>query len=159
MSRYAYDGTTKLIYVADILDMEAPTVTELEAGIELSGFLPKDGWNAAPTHNNVDDDALADTFDGKVPGTWGSEPTLTAKRDNVDDDVWDLVEYGLEGFIVARYGFPVDDAWATGDLVEVWPGSFHQPAMNPPAANTQARFTVPFPVRSPGPELKAVVAT
>ena len=159
MARYASDGMVRVAFCPEIADMETPTLTELDAGTLLHDFLPKDGLTTPANRNNVDDDALADTFDGQIPGTWGGALEMIAKRDNTNqgDDAWELAEYGLEGFIVVRRGHPAGVAWADGDLVEVYPGTFHQPTMQQTASNTQARFDISFPVRSPGPVVKASV--
>lgn len=158
MARYAHDGNTKVAYVATIADTSAPTVAELDAGTELSSFIPKDGLTVPAEQNNVPDDALADTFDGQIPGTFGGVISGTMKRDNDTDTAWDLIEHGLEGYIVVRRGSASSDAWAESDEVEVYPGAFHEPVMQQTATNVQARFSYSFPVSSPGPELKAVVA-
>lgn len=158
MARYPHDGRTKVYFVLAIANMAAPTVAELDAGTDLTEGLPKDGLTVPAEQNNVPDDALADTFDGQIPGTFGGVISGMLKRDNDTDTYWDLVEYGLEGYVVVRRGPEHDDAWAIGDEVEVYPGSFHEPVMQQTATNTQARFAFSFPVRSPGPELKAVVA-
>jgi hypothetical protein len=160
MPRVAIDGTIKLSFVTTISDQDAPTVAELTAGTELQSLVTKDGLVTPADRNNVDDAALADRFDAMIPGTFGGVLTLTMKRQFTPDTdtAWDLVSYGTTGFIVIRRGTDAATAWTVADDVEVYPGAWHQKTPDTPAANEQHRFTVDFPVRSPGPSLEAVVA-
>jgi hypothetical protein len=157
MARVAIDGTIKVVFTQTISNMAEPTIGELTNGTELSTWITKDGLNTPADVNNVDDSALTDTFDAQVPGTFGGALELTMKRDDTTDTAWDLVTYGLEGFIVIRRQKDWDDAFAAADDVEVYPGAWHQKIPVTPASNEQHRFTVQFPVRSPGPELEAAV--
>jgi len=160
MPRVAIDGTVRVAFVVTIASQAAPTVAELNAGTPLQSLITKDGLVTPSDQNNVDDAALADTFDGEIPGTFGGALTLTMKRQHAPDTdtAWNLVVYGTTGFVVVRRQFPQATAWAATQPVEVYPGAWHEPVPVTPAANEQHRFTAMFPVRSPGPTLKAVVA-
>lgn len=158
MARYANDGMIRVDFTPTLADASAPTVTELDAGTPLSRYITKDGLTVPSNQNMVDDSSLAETFDAQVPGSFGGPVTLNCKRDNDTDVAWDLIEYGLSGFIVVRRGQPAGDAWAAGDKVEVYPVIFHEPVPAQTATNEQARFTAQAAVTSQ-PELKAVVAS
>lgn len=160
MAHFAYDGNVRAGFVAadGINDISGPTEAELASAVDLSCLLPKDGWQPSTNTNSVDSGKLCETFDANVPGTWGGEITAQFFRDSdpAEDTAWNLFHYGLEGYIVIRYGLPHDEAWEDGQPVEVWPVICNQKQMNQTATNTNARFTQVFNV--PGqPDFDAVV--
>jgi len=158
MARYVFEGQTKVSLVNAIATIATPSLSELNAGTDISGFLTKDGLNTPQNQNMVDSATLADTFDAQLVGSWGGSIELTGFRDNVDDDFWDLLSYGLNSHLVIRYGEPQAGVWANGDIVAVYPVQTHQPIMSPTAANEQARFKVMAAVTKQ-PNLIAVAAT
>lgn len=160
MPSVAIDGTIRLAYVATIANQAAPTVAELNAGTLLQSLVTKDGLVTPSETNTVDDAALADTFDGTVPGTFGGPVVLTFKRRTAPDadTAWNLVVYGTTGFIVVRRQIAQATAWTAAQPIEVYPGAWNQKIPVTPARNEQHRFTVEWPVRSPGPSMDAVVA-
>lgn len=157
MSRYVYEGKTKVYLVSSIADISAPTVTELNAGTDISGLLTKDGLTLPQNQNMVDSATLKETFDAQLVGSWGGSIELTCFRDDTNDEAWELFTYGLNTHLVVRRGLPVDDAWAGDQDAEVYPIQTHQPIMQSTAANEQQRFTVGAAVTAE-PDLKAVVA-
>jgi hypothetical protein len=157
MSRQLHDGMTRVAWVTTIADITEPTVAELNAGVDISAYLTKDGLSTPTTQNNADNAALTDTFDAQIPGSEGGQIDLTCFRDDDDDDAWDLFVRGTAGYLVVRRLVPFDDAWAAADKVEVYPATMHNPVSGQTATNEQVRFTSAMPVSST-PERKAVVA-
>ena len=157
MSRFVYEGQTRIQWVTTIADIAEPTPTELNAGTNLTPFVTKDGLNTPQNPNMVDSATIAETFDAQLVGSWGGALELTMFRDSVaaDDDAWTLFVYGTNGFVVVRRGVAVATTFAADDRVEVYPAQMHQPIMQPSAANEQQRFTVSLAVTSQ-PNLKAV---
>lgn len=161
MSRFAFDNMTRLAWLEGsdaINDITGPTTAELAGEVDLSNHLPKNGWQPGNTPNMVDSATIVDTFDAQGVGTWGGGLTVEFYKDNepVKDVAYSAFTYGQEGFLIIRFGIPYDTAWADGQPVEVWPVQAHEPLMNQPEANTQARFTVGFAVTRT-PALHAVV--
>jgi hypothetical protein len=158
VSRYVYDGKTKIVVVPAIADVSAPTLVELNAvgAIDLSTYTAKDGLNTNPSQNMVDSASLADTFNAQVVGTWGIGLTLNLFRDDTDDEAWDSIVYDTDAFLVVRRGVPQATAWANGQDVEVYPIEMHEPVPQPSASDTQVRFTAALAVTGT-PNLKAVV--
>ena len=159
MARYTHDGKTTVRWVTTITDIAAPTVAQLNAGVDISRFIPKDGLNTPQNQNLVDSAALPDKFDAQVQGTWGGSLGVTGFRDENpdDDDLWNLTELGTNGFLVIRRGLDWDAAFAADQAVEVYPAEMGQPIPSATAPNEQARFTSTYAVTET-PELKAVVA-
>lgn len=160
MARYANDGMLAVWHVGTISNKAAPTVAEINAGTKLSPHMTKDGIRVPSNQNMVDDSNMEDTFDAQVVGSWGGPIGFTAKRNNASGDpdtVWNLITYGLAGYVVVRRGVTSSTAVAASQVVEVYPVQYHNPVMQDPATNEQARFTVAAAVTST-PVIKATVA-
>jgi len=158
MTRYSSgDGTHRVAYVPTIANIAAPTTTELNAGTLLHLFIPKDGLKVPTGQNMVDSFTLGEKFDSQVVGSYGGPLTLTMFRDQPTDAAWNLITYGLAGYIVVRRGTASATAWTVADKVEVYPVQFHKPVMMDTAANDQAKFTATAAVTSE-PNEKATVA-
>jgi hypothetical protein len=157
MSRYSAEGNSLLYYVPSIANKAAPTVAELNAGTNLTAFVPPDGWNPTTTQNNVDIASLADTFDVMVIGTEGGPITVTFQRDNSADTAWNLFTRGLAGFFAFREGISKDTVWTAAQAVQVYPIQAHHPIANQTARNAARTFNVTVAVTSE-PNRKAVVA-
>lgn len=158
MSQFAYDGNVRVARLTAVADISGPTTAELNAGIDLSELLPKDGWQPSTNTNSVEAGKLSQTYDASVPGTWGGEVQATFFKDSDPslDIAWNLFDYGDEGFLVIRYGLPYNEAWADGQPCEVWPYICNKPQMNQTATNTNARFGLTFNIPTE-PDLFAVV--
>lgn len=155
MSRTVYEGNVKVLFAATVASKTAPTVANIAAAIELTPFITKDGVSVPSTQNMVDSATIEDVFDAQRVGSWGGGPlTLTMFRDDEDEtDSYDLIEYGLEGFlIISRFGDPI-----VGSKVEVWPVEAHEPTLMQTGANEMQKFSAAFAVTS-APAMRAVVA-
>lgn len=157
MAKYTYEYLTRVDWVPTITNIAAPTVAQLNAGTELSELLTKDGVSLPTSQNMVDNTTLAERFDAQLVGSFGGSGSLKLKRDNVDDDAWDLFDWGESGYLVIRRGVPFDQAWAASDDVEVYPAQSHMPVMDNTAGNTQQTFTVGLAFTAE-PELHGTVA-
>jgi hypothetical protein len=156
---YVYEGKTRIYWVTDIEDIEAPTVAELNAGIDVTLFVTKDGLTTPANQNMVDNATIAETFDAQVVGSWGGSLELMLKRKypDADDTAWNTWDYGDIGFIVVRRAIARATAWANLQKCEVYPAQAHQPVPEKSAANEQVRFKVAFAVTAQ-PAMKATVA-
>lgn len=159
MGRYANDGMVRWDFVPTISNKAAPTTTELNAGTPLASWTTKDGLTVPSNQNMVDDANLSDTFDAQVVGSFGGPLSMTMKRDGTpaSDTAWNLIVYGLSGFVVVRRGIASATAWTASQKVEVYPCMFHEPVPSQTATNEQGRFTATAAVTSQ-PNLKATVA-
>lgn len=159
MSRYASDGMVKVYFVATIANKAAPTTAELNAGTDLSNFVRKGGLKVPNSQNNVDNASLAETFDAQVVGSYGGPITLECFRDGTSgsDTAWNLITYGLTGFVVVRRGISNATAWTAAQKAEVYPVMFHEPVMADTATNEAAWFTA-MGAGTSAPNAKATVA-
>jgi hypothetical protein len=160
MPVYSNDGKIRVTWVtASIPNIAAPVAATLNAGVQLAGFITKDGLTVPADQNNVDVGVLSDTFDAQVPGSFGGAIEMTGTRNDVDanDTFWNLCVYGTAGFIVVRRGLSSATAFASTQKVEVYPVIMHEPTPAQTGGNTVGQFTIQFPVSSQ-PNLKAVCA-
>jgi len=154
---YSNDGLVRIQHVSSIANIAAPTAAELNAGTNVTTFVPKDGLTTPANQNFVDNSSLADTFDAQNIGSEGGNVTLVGKRNNTGDTLWNLITRGLAGFLVVRRGITASSTFAATQPVEVYPVEYHDPVMDQTATNTQARFAVNAAVTAQ-PNRKAVVA-
>ncbi len=158
MARYSGgDGMTKVVFALSIANIAAPTVAELNAASDWSGFIMKDGLSEPSDQNNTPVASLADTFNAQVAGSFGGALELTVQRDNQTDTVWNSVTYGLTGYVVIRSGVPVSASWAAAQKVRVYPVMWHEPVPASTSGDTPDQFTAMGPVTRQ-PNLKATVA-
>lgn len=170
MSRYGTSGQLGLYFVPTIADIEAPTVTEIAAGVDLQGFVTRDGIKTPASGNTVDSSVVGSAFTSTVPGTYGGDAaSLTCHRDSkgTDDTAWSTFPQGTQGFlVVARSGWHQSVTTGLGDpqgtptvadRVEVYPVAVLTRAMADTAENQTSRFDVQLPITAP-PALDAVVA-
>ncbi|MFJ2162361.1 hypothetical protein [Streptomyces sp. NPDC087856] len=153
------DGKTRVAWVTSIANINAPTATELNAGLDLTKRITPDGLKADPTTADVDTSSLASKFDTKTVGRIGFENELTMKRgDNPSDDApYTTLVYGTVGFMVVRRGIDYTTAWTTGQQVEVYPAICGERANIAPAANEVSKFMSPIKVTDQ-PATAALVA-
>lgn len=158
MSRFVYEGKTNVYWVLSIATASTPTLSEIQAGVDLTNFVAKDGVAVNINTNNVDSATIAEIFDAQVAGSWGADLQVTMFRDDATDTAWNTCVYGSNGYVVIdRFNASGSDP-GNGDKVEVWPSEMHQPAPQNSAMNTQVRFVESFAVTSQ-PSLTATVTT
>lgn len=143
MARYSIEGFARLYHVPSIATPGSPTTTELNAGTNLTTFVPRDGFAPNLTQNFVDVSSLADVFDLTQLGSEGGNFTLTFYRDNSADTAWNLyVPGGVTGFLAWREGISGTTAWTSTQPLQVWPYAAHKPIPVPTATNEGRKFTV-----------------
>ena len=158
MARFVYEGKTNVYWVVTIATTSTPSLSEIQAGVDLTNFVAKDGVAVNINSNNVDSATIAEVFDSQIAGSWGSDLELTMFRDDTADTAWTTCTYGSNGYVVIDRSNVSGADPGNGDAVEVFPAQMHQPSPENSASNTQVRFTETFAVRSQ-PYLSATVTT
>jgi hypothetical protein len=153
MARYTYE-TLRVQWVVTIANRVAPTAAELNAGVNLSTFVPVDGVNLGGSRNNASQAMLGDAFVAEEPGTWGTTLEVTFTRDGTTDTPWDLFAGGYKtiGHIVLRR--TGTGVFAAAQKLEVYPVTSHEPQMLASAENEYSKYTVTFAITAK-PELEA----
>lgn len=172
MSRYGTSGNLAIRFCPTIGDMEAPTVAEVTAGVDLSMYVTRDGLKTPATANTVDASVIGSAFTPQAPGTYGGDAlTLTCHRGSKgsptgDDLAWSTFVRNTPGFmVIARTGWgqsvttglgdPENDPTAA-DRVEVYPVMVASRAMADTAENQTSRFDATLTI-SADPALDATI--
>lgn len=153
------DGKTRVAWVPSIANINAPTTTELNGGLDLTPRLTPDGLKADPTTADVDTSSLASTFDTREVGRISFDVELTLKRGTTptEDQPYTTLLYGTHGYLVVRRAVTYATAWTTGQQVEVYPVAVGERMNVAPAANEVMKFTSQMKVTT-APATNATVA-
>lgn len=153
------DGKERWDWVPAISNINAPTTTELNAGIRISQWMTKDGatgWAAetadAPTSS------IESTFDTAVNGrrTFGG-PKLTFKKQSGTDTVYSTLTPDATGYVTRRHSLAAATAFASAQPLEVFPVMCGEAVWLDREDNMPERFEIPFKITSQ-PSLRAAVA-
>lgn len=160
MANIRVDGMIRVFWVASISNIAAPTVAELNAGINLTSTLTKDGLiGFGPETARVDATGLDSTFEEQDVGTatFGDGVKLRLKKQTGTDTIYTTLIYGAAGYVVIRRNLATGTAWAIAQLAEVIPSICGYRQYLDPEMNTLSRYEVPIAV-SKAANLDAVVA-
>lgn len=155
MAKLPSEGNVKVHYLPAVANKAAPTVAEINAGTNLTPFLPTAGVGVEWTQNNTSTPMLDESFTTEAVGTESASVSLTFLRHRADgdDSAWNLFVRGTDAFLlISRKGAP-----AVGSKVEVYPIQCHRPVPLPPATNEDQQARVSLAVRDT-PDLRATVA-
>lgn len=160
MARYFRRGTTKIYFVPEIEDVDAPTESEMGAGMEISCDIAEvSGFTF--TNSPIDTPDMCAEFVKRIPGEDTAEDSeLTFYEDDTSNPLFTTLAKGSSGFIVFfPYGTSgVAGEPATGDDCEVWPVSVARLAREWSAGNDAARFMASFTITDV-PGLQSVVVS
>lgn len=153
------DGKTRVSWVTSIANINAPTTTELNAGILLQSTLTADGlMGLAPDTADVDTSSLASTFNTNVNGRTSFSGTgLRLKKQSGTDTIFTTLVRDTAGYLVVRRSVAESTAWASAQGVEVYPALCGEVKRLDPEPNSVERYEVPLKVTS-SPALRAAVA-
>lgn len=163
MARITPDGNSKFWWVTTIAAVTAPTLVEIEAGIELTPFVAPAGFDFPEEGTDADTSDLSSARDKSVPATTGGAIEGEFYNDDgtggTADDAWDAIPRNTDGYlVVAPYGgLGTDKAIAVADTVEVWKVRVGSRSRSRYTRGEAIRFTGTFSL-SADPELAATVA-
>jgi hypothetical protein len=154
------DGKIRVDWVPAIANINAPTVTELNAGIRVSQWMTADGVvGFRPDTADVPTSGLEDTFDTNTNGRRSFSGTLLRfKKQTGSDAVYTTMTPDTEGYIVIRRSLPAATAYASSQHLQgVYPVICGETAWMDPEPNTVERFEIPLKMRAQ-PALRVAVA-
>ena len=127
--------------------MDAPTVAELTAGVDLTPHLLPDGLATPASTNRVDTSKLSSTFNTNVAGRRTFDG-LMVKYVRGDDSgaqaVEDALVYRATGVLAIRRDVAYTQAIAADDEVELYPVQCLQPNPDNPAPDGRQAVEVQF---------------
>lgn len=144
MARLIPNENTWVGFLTTLLDDATliPEEGEIAAGVNLTPYLIS--LNAASQGNTVPTPAFDTLFETNISGTNQASFTADFYRDSVDDDAWDTLPRGTDGFfVISRFGGSgTDNIPEENDVVEVWPVVVTSRTMQNMANNTVMTFSV-----------------
>jgi hypothetical protein len=118
MPRLISNGEVRIWWATTIANPAAPTVAEINAGTDVTGFLssldtPLDG-------NAPDASDLSSAFNKTVAGKFGGNVSAQMYRDDTTDTAFNLFPRNTTGYLVIRRFGGSTTAVAGTDDVDVW---------------------------------------
>lgn len=142
MARLIPNERTWIGFATTVANIAAPTAAEVAAATDLTGFCVS--LNAASQGNTVPTPSFDTLFETSVPGTVQAQFQADFYRDDENDDAWDTLPRGTDGFfIISRFGGAgADNLPIATDKVEVWPVKVTSRTMQNMASNQVQMFSV-----------------
>ena len=146
-----FDGNVKTILVSHLADPTSPTVAELNAGLDISRYLPPGGLEDSVDQATISDQRETDIVDRQAPGRKtvslsirGIDNTNATNPDALNE-LAEALREGSRWFVVRRIGKNWQAPFTTEDKVRMirfttgsrTPGT---PAANDPVTSTWATF-------------------
>lgn len=107
-------------------NQNAPTVSELNAGLRIDTVMTPDGLNITPSTARVDVSALSSTFNAEKVGRRSFANSVKIKAQDTGDTALSTLAFQALVWIVVRRKLAAGTAYATGQAVEVYPSQCDQ---------------------------------
>lgn len=141
------DGMLKIAFVATLAAPDAPSITELsavtsvDATCYLTSFTPNAEAQAIEDRRLCSKQVFEDF--GTVTYTIGDITYVydTQNASSDDQKLYEALPTGTEGFLVVAWGKDADEAWAAGDVVDVYPVKMGPRVKQPPEQNSKLKVT------------------
>lgn len=158
MSRFMRKGITKVFFVPTIADPEAPTATEVNAGVNLTGQIAEvNGFSFTNSPINTPD--MASAFVSKIPGEdTTDDSSLVFYEDSVTNPISTALGKGTTGFVVIFPTGIAGETPAAADKADVWPAQVASNSKQYTVDNDAAKYTVTFTLTAEPTIDAAVVA-
>lgn len=153
------DGKEAWWWVPSIANLNAPTVSEINAGIRISQWMTKDGATGfSPETADAPTSSIESTFDTNVNGRRSfSGPRVRLKKQSGTDTAYTTLTPDATGNLVRRKSLAATTAVASGQAVQVFPVMCGEAAVLDVEDNMPERYDVPMKITAE-PKLRAAVA-
>lgn len=153
------DGKERWDWVPAIANINAPTTTELSAGVRVSQWMTKDGATGfAPDTADAPTSSIESTFDTSVNGRRTfSGPRLRFKKQSGTDTAYTTLLPDATGYLVRRKSLAATTAYASSQPVQVFPVMCGEAAWLDVEDNMPERYDIPVKITAQ-PSLRAAVA-
>ena len=117
------DGRIRIFSVVSIASIAAPTAAELNAGVDLTNFIPPGGLTGFQAETeSVDNTKINSVFNTALPGRVSlGGPRIRFIKQIGSDAVWNLFTYGFVTNIVIRQDYTYATAWTAAQPCRVYP--------------------------------------
>lgn len=155
------DGNHLLLWVSAIADPAAPTVAELNAGLDLTCYLTDSGWTPGMSEERVPDNRICTNQNYSLPGRLTFAPNISyvsSPAVSADDEARTTLTSGSEGHLVWRPLVDYTTAVAANDKVNVYPVQLGEQEFADPTMNTPGTVVQQLHLRPPGRQYMVSVA-
>jgi hypothetical protein len=122
------EGAINIVFVSSIADPEAPSAAAVAAALDLSCYIKAGGFSIDSSQSEIEDRRFCSTTSATQPGrvteSYGDMVYVydpQAAPAAADNEAYETLAPGTTGWIVERWGLPVDTAWAADQLVVLKP--------------------------------------
>lgn len=138
-ARYVAAGLTRIYWVESIADVHAPTRSELDAGVDLTGEVAETvGWGVQPGY--IDTTGLTSEWETNRPGRSTADGSaLMLYADQAGADIRATLRPRAQGNVVILHGGDV-----LGHLMDVWPAEVASLSQVPDVAGDPATVAIEF---------------
>lgn len=142
------NGMVKVTFCPTIANVSTPSVaTDLGAAtaVEASCYLTRDGFSPGAEDQAVTDERLCSkqTFEdfGTTQYTIDNLVYIYDAQNPVSDSnkLYAALVKGTTGYLVAGWGKDAAEAWAAGDIVDIYPVKLGTQVKQPPEANSKLK--------------------
>ena len=150
------EGNIVTIWVPTIVNIKAPTLTELNAGTDISNYVMLGGWSFEPSQDTVSDQRENAVQDFGAPGRKSAGDISIEVIDNTNteheeqNEAVTLMHEGASGYIVRRRGMATDAPLAAGQKLTVVSVICGEKQVINPDANPMIRSKIPLFAKAPG---------
>jgi hypothetical protein len=104
MARLVFDENYQVHWLTSApTTQSSPTVTEIEAGTDITEYVPKDGVTYGSTNNKVDAGNISTLFDAEYMGTYGNSASIELQKDSTDSAVNLFTTHATAGALVVLW--------------------------------------------------------
>ena len=145
------DGNIKTVVVTTLADPSKPSVTELNAGTDISCYITLGGFAYTTSQATISDQRECSDQDYQRPGRKSVSDASVTVIDNTNSELAEeyngavtAMAEGKTGYIVRRRGLPAADEWAADQTVTVIPVIFGEKQLVAQEENSVQRSQIPF---------------
>ena len=141
------DGMIKVAFVASLADASKVTLSELTAGTSVDATCYLSSFTPSADAQSIEDRRLCtkQVFEdyGSVTYTIGDITYVydTQNPSGTDNKLYAALPTGTTGFLVVAWGKDADEAWAAGDVVDIYPVKMGPRVKQPPEQNSKLKVT------------------
>lgn len=151
MAHFTHDEHTYVVWATSVASIAAVTVAEVNAGANLSTYLPADGLKRGAKDQRVDDSNITTRHENEFIGTYGEAIELTLLEDDGSGSDLALTTFQagyVTGFLCVRRKLLYTTVPAIAQKWEVYPAQSGPVKFNDTARNARATFAVAIAVTS-----------
>lgn len=145
MTIVPFDGHTRVVLADPVADISAPPIAVIQAGVDVTCDLTRDGLRVQRTTQTVDRTPWRGDLAVEAPTRVQAAVELVGYRRPSGEVLWPATsDFRAERLLVVRRILPFDEPWDVGQSVEAMAVRVGKRSVTPSATNAAVIFTVPL---------------